>query len=68
MREQDIFDRLVGDLFHAVDDLLRHHRGGLRIDHHHAVVADDDAGVGIALGGEGIEVRPDRVEGNGLIG
>ena len=68
MREQDIFDRLVGDLFHAVDDLPRHHRRGLRIDHHHAVVADNDPGIGIALGGEGVEVRPNRVEGDGLVG
>ncbi len=36
-------------LAHARDDVLRHCGRRLRIDDHDAVVADDDAGIGIAL-------------------
>ena len=68
VRQQDVFDRLVGDLLHPVDHLPRHHRRGLGVDHHHAVVADDDPGIRVALGGEGVEVGPDGIEGDGLVG
>ncbi len=68
VREQQIFDRLVGDLGDPLDDLPCHHRRGLGVDHHHAVVADNDPGIGIAFGGEGIKVGPDGVEGNRLVG
>ena len=68
MRQQDIFDRLVGDLGDAIDHLLRHHRRRLGVDDHHAIIADDHPGIGIAFGGEGIEIGPDRVEGDGLVG
>ena len=37
-------------------------RRGLRVDHHDAVVADHDAGVRIALGGEGVDVAADLGE------
>ena len=50
VRQHDVADRLVGDLADAADHVLRHHRRGLRVDHHHRVVADDDAGVRVALG------------------
>ena len=39
-----------------------------RIDDQHAVVADDDAGVRVALGGEGVEVAADLGEGDRLLG
>src|SRR6476659_1005198 len=68
LAEQDIFDRLVGDLLDPIDHLLRHHRGGLRIYHHDAVVADDHPGIGIAFGSESIEVGSDRIEADGLVG
>ena len=68
VREQDVFDRLVGDLRHAIDHLARHHRRGLGVDDHHAIVADNHPGIGIAFSGEGIEIGADRVEGDGLVG
>ena len=51
-------DRLVGHLAHLFDHLVGKPRRGLRLDDHHAVVADDDAGIGVALGGEGPETSP----------
>jgi hypothetical protein len=54
--EHHVLDRLVGHLADAADDVLRHHRGGLGVDDHHRVVADHDAGVGVALGGVGVGV------------
>src|SRR5690606_34394336 len=51
--QHDVLDRQVGDLAHLGDHALRGHRGGGGIDDHHAVVADDHAGVGVALGGVG---------------
>ena len=38
--EHDVLDRLVGDFADAADDVLRHRRRGLRVDHDHRVVAD----------------------------
>jgi hypothetical protein len=56
VREQHVLDRLVRDLADAADDVGRHHGRGLRVQHHHRVVADDDAGVGVAFGGVGVGV------------
>jgi hypothetical protein len=52
----------------AVDHLSRKARRGLRLDDHHAVVADDDAGIGIALGREGVKARADLAEADRLFG
>ena len=52
---------------HAIDHLARHHRRGLGVDDHHAIVADNHPGIGIAFGGEGVS-RTDRIEGDGLVG
>src|SRR5438552_3147714 len=52
VREHDIADRLGRQLADAPDHLARHERRRLCIDHHHRVVADDHAGIGIALCGE----------------
>jgi hypothetical protein len=68
MREQDVFDRLVGDPSDAIDHLAGHDRGGLGVDDHHAVVADDNPRIGIAFGSKGIKIGADGVEGNGLVG
>src|SRR2546423_1291878 len=46
----------------ALYAFFRHKRRGLRVDHHDAVVADDDAGVRIAFGGEGIAVLREPLE------
>jgi hypothetical protein len=54
--QHHVFDRLVGHLADAADDVLRHHRRGLGVDDHHRVVADHDAGIRVALGGVGIGV------------
>jgi hypothetical protein len=54
VRQRHVLDRLVGHRADVPDHVLRHHRRGLGVDHHHRVVTDDDAGVGVALGG----VRP----------
>jgi hypothetical protein len=51
VRQDDVLNRLVGDLANAADDILGHDRRSLCVDHHDAVVADDHAGVGIALCG-----------------
>ena len=47
---------------------MGHGRGWLRIDDHDTVVADDDAGTRIALGGVGIEPRTELVERDLLLG
>ena len=51
--QHHIFDGLVGDLTNTADHVLRHHRRGLGVNHHHRVIADHDARVGVALGGVG---------------
>ena len=61
-------DRFVGDRADAFDDLIRQTRGRLRFDDHHAVVADDDARVRIALGGEGVKSLAHLGEGDFLFG
>ena len=62
MRQDDILDRLIGDFADATDNVLRHHRRGLRVDYHHGIVADDDAGVGIAFRRVGVGVFGQLVE------
>jgi hypothetical protein len=52
-----VLDRLVRHFADAAHHVLRHHRRGLGVDHHHRVVADDHAGVGVALRGVRIGVR-----------
>ncbi|MNT31636.1 hypothetical protein D3C72_1674810 [compost metagenome] len=54
VRQHHVLDGLVGDGADARDQVLRHRRGGGGVDDQHAIVADHDAGIGIALGG----VRP----------
>ena len=53
VRQQNVFDRLVGHLGDARYDVLGHQRCRLRVDDHAAVVADDHAGVRVAFGGVG---------------
>ena len=54
VRQRDMRDRLVRHATHALDHLLRQARRRLGLDHHHRVVADDDARIRIAFGGEGV--------------
>ena len=61
-------DRFVGDRADAFNDLIRQTRCGLRFDDHHAVVADDDARVRIALGGKGVETLAHLGKGDFLFG
>ena len=62
--EHDILDRLIRHTADLLHHLVGEARGGLGIDDHHAVVADDDAGVRIALRGEGPDVAADLAEGD----
>ena len=55
VRQQHILDRLRRHRFDPRDDVLSHGRCRLRVDHHAAVAALDDAGVGVALGGICVE-------------
>ena len=66
--EDEVSDGLVCDPPHLLDHHARKARRGLRLDDHHAVVADDDAGVRIALGREGPEPLADFREGDRLLG
>src|SRR5712672_2259618 len=67
MRQLHIFDRLVGDGTHSLDHLVGHRRRRLRVEHDAAVVADDHGRIGIALGGEGVEIGADLGEGDLLL-
>ena len=60
--QRDVFDGLVRDLTNAADHVLRHDGRGLGIDDHHSIVANDDAGVGIALGRIGVGMFGKLVE------
>jgi hypothetical protein len=51
--QHHILDRFGGYFPDALDHLACHQGGGLCIDHHHAIVTDDDAGIRIAFGREG---------------
>ena len=62
MREHNIFDWFVSDGANFFDNLLGHHRSGLRIHHHHTIVANDHARVGVTLCREGIEIAADLRE------
>ena len=68
VRQHHVLDGLVGDLGDPLDDLPGHGRRRLRVDDDDAVVADDHAAVGVALGGEGVEVAADLGEGDLLLG
>src|SRR6266852_9770745 len=67
MRQHHMFNRLVGDGAHPLDHLAGHRRRRLGVEHEAAVVADDHSGIGIALGGEGIEIGADFGEGDFLL-
>ena len=67
VREHDVADRLVGHLANAPDDVLRHHGRGLGVDHQDRVVADDDAGIGVALGRVGVCMLGELVEADLLL-
>ena len=56
MGQQHVLDGFVGDLSDAADHVGRHHRCGLGVEHQHRIVANDDAGVRVALGGVGVGV------------
>jgi len=60
--QQHVLDGLVGHFADAADHILGHDGSGLGVDDHHGVVADDDAGVGVALGGVGVGVLGQLVE------
>ena len=68
MRQHHVFDRLVGHLGDPLDDLPGHRRRRLRVDDDDAVIADDHPAIGVALGGEGVEVAADLGEGDLLLG
>src|ERR1700694_4324076 len=67
MRQHHIFDRLSAHLPHPLEPLVSHRRRRLRVEHDAAVIADDNSGIGIALGGEGIEIGADLGEGHFLL-
>ena len=62
VRQRHIADRFVGHRADVADHVLRHHRRGLRVDHHDAVVADHHAGVRVAFGRVGVGVIRQPVE------
>ncbi len=66
--QHDVADRLVGDFADAADHVGGHRRRGLGVSHQHRVVADHDAGVGVALGGVGPGVFGDLLEADLLLG
>ncbi|GCC46572.1 hypothetical protein chiPu_0031029 [Chiloscyllium punctatum] len=68
MRQHDIFDRLVGDGLDPLDHLVGHRGRRLRVEHQAAVLADDHGGVGVALGGESVEIGADLGECDLLLG
>ena len=53
MGDDDMADRLRGDAADLCDQLLRQRRRAQRIDHHHALVGDHEAGIRdeVAIGG-----------------
>ena len=67
VREHHVLDGLVGNGADALDNLLRHLRRRLGVDHHHRVVADHDARVGIALRREGVCMFGKTAEGDLLV-
>ena len=68
MRQHHMADRFVCNAADLFDDLVCQTRRCLRLNYHNGVVADDHAGVGVSLGGEGPQVAPDLVEGYFLLG
>ncbi len=68
MGQHQMRDRLVGDLAHFLDDLIRQTRGGLCLHNHDAVIADDHAGVGVPFGGKGPQIAAHLIKGDLLFG
>jgi hypothetical protein len=64
--QHQMADWLVGDGTDALDDLLGQPRRRLRLDDHDRLIANDDTGVRIALGGEGMDVAADLGKGDCL--
>jgi len=60
--QNDVADRLVGNFADLFDDFVRKARGRLRLNDHHAVIANDHARVRITLSGEGPEAVSDFSE------
>jgi len=67
VREHHVLDRLVGHFADAAHHVGRHGGRGLGVGHQHAIVADHDAGVGVALGRVGPGVFRDLAEGDLLL-
>src|SRR5690606_3203466 len=67
VRQQNVFDGLVGYFANASNDILGHDRRGLGVDHHDGIITNDDAGVRIALGGVGVGVVGQFFKGNDLV-
>ena len=59
MGQHQMADRLVGHLPHAINHLARKARRGLRLDDHHALIANDDPRVRVPLGGKGVNLIAD---------
>ena len=54
MGQNQMRNWLVGDAPDTLNHLACKARGGLCFHHHHALIANDDAGVWIPLGGKGV--------------
>jgi len=67
VREHHVLDGLVGHLADAAHHVGGHGGRGLGVGHQHAVVADHDAGVGVAFGGVGPGMFGDLAEGDLLL-
>ena len=67
MGQHHVLDRQVGDLADAADYIGGHRGRGLRVGNEYRVVADDDAGVWVALGGVGPGVLRELREGDFLL-
>ena len=61
-------DGLVGDLADFFDDLAGQSGRGLSLDDHDTVIADDDTGIGVSLGGKRPETLADFGKTDGLFG
>ena len=68
MRQDNMRNGLVGNLADFFDDLAGKSGRGLCLDDHDAVIADDDAGIGISLSGKRPEALADFGKTDGLFG
>ena len=55
MGQNQMGNRLVRDAADTLNHLACKARGGLRFHHHHALIANDDAGVWVTLGSKGVK-------------